>query len=391
MCATNINLVFSLEALVAGQIYPSTTSPTSRSSSPQSAPSKPSPSVLSWNRYGFTKGGDNITIWTAGQQRVVDTATYFARGYLSQGNYLSNTTENRANLIIQPDSVNYTFANSLTPSAACPLYESGDTSSVATTFRASYQPQIANRLNQYLDGLTLNATDIGVMQDLCGFETSLNGNSQWCDVFEDEEWLDYEYADDLNYYYGSGPGNPFSATVGFPWVKAVSELFALGPNETTPGALGLWNTSVSESVYPLSLTAPDPRRKFRSSYIVAFRGYVALERLACTTTPANTTVFHLANTTPDPVPTELFVRVRFNRAPFVIPGCTSGPGSTCPLADFTQYVQTTRAAAAGDFVQMCGLQNISNATSDATFFTVVDPESLQTVVPLNYVVGTTNT
>ncbi len=33
----------------------------------------------------------------------------------------------------------------------------------------------------------------------------------------------------------AGPGNPFAATVGFPWVKAVSDLFVLGPGKTTPG------------------------------------------------------------------------------------------------------------------------------------------------------------
>jgi hypothetical protein len=118
----------------------------------------------------------------------------------------------------------------------------------------------------------------------------------------------------------SGPGNPFSATNGFPWVKAVTDLFVLGPNKTTSdgtftpppllmsftvrlstfsfnresthtstlqhdnnlppiiSALGLWNAS---SVSPLSLTHPNPYRHFRSSYLVAFRGYVALERLSC--------------------------------------------------------------------------------------------------------------
>ncbi|THU96832.1 phosphoglycerate mutase-like protein [Dendrothele bispora CBS 962.96] len=46
-------------------------------------------------RYGFTKGGENITVWSAGQQRVVDTATYFTRGYLSAGNYLTTPSLNR--------------------------------------------------------------------------------------------------------------------------------------------------------------------------------------------------------------------------------------------------------------------------------------------------------
>ncbi|KAJ3996675.1 hypothetical protein F5050DRAFT_1757488, partial [Lentinula boryana] len=48
----------------------------------------------------------------------------------------------------------------------------------------------------------------------------------------DHEWLDYEYVHDMNYYYGSSPGNPLSATTGYPWVKAIADLFEVGPHHT---------------------------------------------------------------------------------------------------------------------------------------------------------------
>ncbi|EIN09821.1 phosphoglycerate mutase-like protein [Punctularia strigosozonata HHB-11173 SS5] len=356
-------------------------------------------------RYGLTPGGSNITVWSAGQQRVIDTANYFVQGYLSQGNYLSNTSENRGTIISLPDSVNYTFANSLTPSSACPSYSSGDRSAVATTFRANYQPSIAKRLNKFLDGLTLNSTSIGPMQDLCGFQTEVNGDSRFCDVFEESEWLDYEYAHDLNYYYGSGPGNPFSATTGFPWVRAVTDLFVLGPNKTTSdgtftpppllmsfthdnnlppiiSALGLWNAS---DVSPLSLVKPNPARHFRASNLVAFRGYVALERLSCEQ-PLGKSVHHTANqvvVTPGKgVNAKKYVRVRVDNAPVAIPGCTSGPGSSCSLASFAKYVDETRAHASGDFVKSCGLQSVPNATSAFTAFTRIPEDSTAFLVPL---------
>ncbi len=119
----------------------------------------------------------------------MDTATYFTLGYLSQGNYLSAADENRGHVITMPDSVNYTFADSLTPSAGCPAYSTGDTSSKATTFRGTYQGKIADRLNHYLDGLTLNATDIGVMQDLCGFQAEISGDTRFCDIFTGQPTL----------------------------------------------------------------------------------------------------------------------------------------------------------------------------------------------------------
>ncbi|KAJ3010023.1 hypothetical protein NUW54_g2610 [Trametes sanguinea] len=183
-------------------------------------------------RYRFAPGGDNLTVWAAGQQRVIDTANYFLQGYLSQGNYMTEPGKNRGTIVAMPDSVNYTFADSLTPSTGCPAYSSGDTSSKANVYRAAYQPAVADRLNQYLHGLALNASDIAVMQDLCGFQAEIDGDIRFCDIFAESEWLDYEYAHDLNYYYGSGPGNPLSATVGYPWLQAVTELFLHGPDNT---------------------------------------------------------------------------------------------------------------------------------------------------------------
>ncbi|KAF8878775.1 phosphoglycerate mutase-like protein [Infundibulicybe gibba] len=311
--------------------------------------------------YGFTKGGENLTVWSAGQQRVVDTSTFFLRGYLSQGNYLTTPSSNRGTIIALPDSVNNTSANSLTPSAACPAYATGDKgSATSNNFRATYQQKIADRLNKFLDGLKLVPTDIGVMQDLCGFSAEVSGDTRFCDVFESSEWLDYEYAHDLNYYYGSGPGNPFSAT-----------FLSMITISTVISALGLWNAS---QFSPLSLTKPNPNRQFRSSYLVAFRGYVALERLSCQTC-CNVLGQSDAKTTQ-----EVFVRA--DNAPIPIPGCASGPGSTCPLKSFVSYVNTTRQRAAGDFVQRCGLVGVEGVTSVASFLTTTPDDAVTQIVGL---------
>ena len=126
------------------------------------------------------------TFRSASQQRVVDTATYFLRGYLSQGNYINSTALNRGTILTLPDSVNFTGADSLTASAACPNYSDNDGSNKATAFRATYQPEVAARLNEMLDGLTLDETDVGVMQDLCGFSFVIDGDKRFCDIFTGE-------------------------------------------------------------------------------------------------------------------------------------------------------------------------------------------------------------
>jgi acid phosphatase len=57
------------------------------------------------------------------------------------------------------------FANSLTPTNSCPKFINNETH--ANNYRATYRPIVAARLNQYLEGLELTPTDIGVMMDLC--------------------------------------------------------------------------------------------------------------------------------------------------------------------------------------------------------------------------------
>jgi hypothetical protein len=104
---------------------------------------------------------------------------------LLQGNYLTAPTSNRATIVSLPDSVNFTYANSLTPSTSCPTYNNGNSgSSASSAFRQTYQNAIATRLNRFLSGLTLDATDIGVMQDLCGFQAEVNGDTRFCDIFD---------------------------------------------------------------------------------------------------------------------------------------------------------------------------------------------------------------
>ncbi|KAF8878044.1 histidine phosphatase superfamily [Mucidula mucida] len=304
-------------------------------------------------RYGFTAGGHNFTAWSAAQQRCVDTATFFVRGYLSQGNYFNDTNVNRGTTITLPDSVNTTFADSLTPSASCPAYDDANNgSAISDAYRAFYRQRIADRLNLYLNGLVLDPTDIRVMQDLCGFSNEINGDKKWCALFTDEEWLDYEYAHDLNYYYGLfRPGNALSATVGYPWVKAISDIFTAGPGNAvsngslvTPplimgftvllSALGLWNTSTT-GVYPLSKTTVAP-----------------------TARSAHPTSSRSAST---------YVRVRVNNAPVPIPACQGGPGATCPLGDFARYLGVDMKGVAGNFGERCGVE--TGGVNDVRFLT----------------------
>lgn len=77
---------------------------------------------------------------------------------------------------------------------------------------------------------------------------------------------------------------------------------------------------------------------------------------------------------------------KINNAVVPLPGCTTGPGASCPLASFEDYVQT-RAMVAGDFVARCGLQDVKNATDKLDIFTKVPSALAQSsilTVPIPY-------
>lgn len=63
-----------------------------------------------------------------------------------------------------------------------------------------------------------------------------------------------------------------------------------------------------------------------------------------------------------------FVR-QVNNAPVPIPSCQSGPSSSCPLAQFEAFVNGPQARANGDFVQRCGLANVTGAPDVVDIFT----------------------
>jgi len=130
---------------------------------------------------------------------VVDSARLFARGYLGP-----NATVDGSVYVLN-NSDPRSIANSLAPSDLCPNYVDNSGGANATTWANIYVPPIVTRINKLLQGLQFNSSDVTVFPYLCGFETQITGRrSPWCDVFTEEETLQYEYAQDIRYWYGTG-------------------------------------------------------------------------------------------------------------------------------------------------------------------------------------------
>jgi hypothetical protein len=172
-----------------------------------------------------------------------------------------------------------------------------------------YLPPILERIQTMITGnLNFTTADVSIMPYLCGFESQITGTlSPWCGVFSDAELKQYEYSQDLRYYYGMGPGTDLPSKMMLPYLNALVGMLAQGPgingtfangtSFTLPkiltsfmndgqitelgAATGIWdNTAV------LSGTEIPEGYDYISSHFVSMRGTVAFERLNCFVSPA---------------------------------------------------------------------------------------------------------
>ena len=103
-----------------------------------------------------------------------------------------------------------------------------------------------------------------------------------------------------------------------------------------------------EEHLPITHIAHD--RKWRKSQVSPMGGRIIFELLSCS---AN------ASSTP-----EKFVRLNINDGITAMADCNSGPGKSCPLADFAARTKR-KGEEVGDFRELCGLDE--DAAGKITF------------------------
>jgi acid phosphatase len=319
-----------------------------------------------WKYPTFYKENDPFVLWANKYTgpRVVDSARLFARGYLGP-----NATEvGKVYAINQTDP--RSIANSLAPSDLCTNY-SDNPAGNSTTWAGIYLPPIVERINKRLSGLNFTSDDITSFPYLCGFETQITGRrSPWCDVFTEEETLQYEYAQDIRYYYGTGPGTELESNLMLPFIAAIVERFTDGPNatytnnnQTTPFKPGpliatfandgqisqiAAGTGVFDNQEPLPIDHILTDRIYKASNVSPMRGTVGFERLNCGSEG-------------------LFVRIKFNDAVYPVAKCQDGPGRSCSLDDYRELINA-KSDAFGDWQVSCGNDNSTRVPNAKTTF-----------------------
>ncbi|KZT65932.1 phosphoglycerate mutase-like protein [Daedalea quercina L-15889] len=219
---------------------------------------------------GFT---DLPVFRTTSQNRMVESAIHFAAGFFGVPDY---QTSYHQEIIIENSGSN----NTLAPWSACPNANddvAGDLGGYASgNWTQIYLNATVPRLQQYITGLNLTVNDVYAMQQLCAYETVALGYSQFCGLFTEEEWRGFDYAIDLSFWYGNGPGNPAAAAQGIGYVQ---ELVA----RLTRTPLTIFNTSTNATLDGSNITFPlnqpiyvDATHDNAMSYIITALNFTTL-------------------------------------------------------------------------------------------------------------------
>jgi hypothetical protein len=363
--------------------------------------------------------GAPFMVWANNYTRVLQTAQMFVQGYL--GPFASTNGS-----VVSVTSKGFTGAigNSLAPSDQCPNFVDTSGGDYATEWANVYIPPIMERLHALIDGnLTFTSNDISQMPYLCGFESQITGRlSPWCGVFTDEELRQYEYSNDIRYYYGLGPGTDLPATMMMPFLNSLVGLLEQGPGINGTSADGgsfelpslltaflndgqltelVTASGVFDDEPALSSTEKNDDRLFIASRFVTMRGTIAFERLNClggggsgsSTTSSTATATATRSCRPRPTQSKAarlarsaqnstYVRIKLNDAVYTIPSCKSGPGGSCLLSEYATYVKD-KYAAQGNWATNCNVttEGAPTVVQGASFFTDLSSPWLQTLPP----------
>lgn len=110
------------------------------------------------------------------------------------------------------------YNNTGAPYSVCPNANNarGSVGSTASTaFVQPYFEKTAARLNECVSGaLNFTATDVNAMLQLCAYETDALGYSDFCPLFNEEEFQVFEQGYDISFAGNNGFASPVSAAQG---------------------------------------------------------------------------------------------------------------------------------------------------------------------------------
>jgi acid phosphatase len=170
-----------------------------------------------------------FTMWAnyfASSPRVRDSARTFAHGFIG----LTATQLTTIYTLNASDPA--AWGNSLETSNICKAYNDIGGGPAGDAWDKVYLPPISSKMNSQTNcNFSFTASDASTIPYLCGFETQITGwRSPFCDLLTENEVLNYEYAQDLRYWYGTGLGPDTEKYHMLPVLDMVVQRFTDGPN-----------------------------------------------------------------------------------------------------------------------------------------------------------------
>ncbi|TID14216.1 Asperfuranone polyketide synthase [Venturia nashicola] len=304
---------------------------------------------------------------SAGQQRVVESAYNWTLGYQQAVQEAKKSGKNVSTLAIEVIPEGEEYNNTLSIDN-CPAFSSDLGDAAQNKWISIFVPNITARINNDLPSAKLNDSTTIYLMDLCAFDTvaSPTGNiSDFCYLFTDTEWRDYDYYQSLGKYYGYGPGSKLGPTRGVGFVNELIARMTSSPvrDETTTNhtldtdpstfpigkkytlfadfshdndmmnifsAFGLFNAT--KPLSNTTFTPPEKTNGFSASWAVPFSGRAYFEKLQCAGQK------------------EEMVRVLLNDRVVPLETCGGNHQGLCTLSKFVDSLSFARA---GGFWDEC--------------------------------------
>jgi hypothetical protein len=280
-------------------------------------------------------------------QRVVDSATNWTAGF-------SAASDGRYTPVL--DLIISETGNDNLDNAMCPNV--GDSDSQVKEWLSVSTTAVLARLNNDAPGANLGPKDAYNLLALCPLETVAKEKlSPFCRIFADEEFGIFEYAGDLDKYYGTGYGQDLGPVQGVGYInELIARLTGTPVSDSTQTNRTLDSSPITfpldRSIYadfshdnqliaiysalglfkpaePLSTTNVDADRTWVASKLVPFSGRMVVERVECQS--------------------RQYVRIFVNDALQPLEFCGAREDGMCALEDFLESQTYARSNGEGDF------------------------------------------
>ncbi|ODV76725.1 putative acid phosphatase precursor [Suhomyces tanzawaensis NRRL Y-17324] len=285
-------------------------------------------------------------VFTSNSGRVFQTGNYFAHGFLGD-----DYKDDKVKYVVFDEDEKIGI-NSLTPRRACALYN--DTSdSYVDELDTKYLKNIVTRFQKFAPGLNITLGDVRNLFQWCAYEINVKGASPICDLFTNEEFIQYSYSADVGYYYSNGPGNNLTAVIGSTLLNSSLALLKDDSNSNKVWLSFTHDTDLEVFHSALGLFAPNEDLPtdyipfpypYQHSSICPQGARVYTEKYKCGETS--------------------YVRYIINDAVIPIPNCSSGPGFSCELSAYEDYIQERIGEI--NYSEQCGLDD--SAPSSVKFY-----------------------